>query len=62
MGGEMRSINVVFTTPDCERLPPGMYSDDVAEEIVAVLQKALAAWYEERGNPLSLVVCEPDVI
>jgi hypothetical protein len=57
------SFSVGFTAHSSEHLPvkdgEQMYADDVADELRAVVQAAVAEWYEQRGS--ELLACEPDV-
>lgn len=57
MGGEYRRVEVSLSIPDADglpRLPSGehMYPDDVVEEIHAIVQAAVDAWYRDRGKTL----------
>lgn len=60
MGGELRKIDIAFTTRSTDNLPDGMYADDVAAEISSVVSSILQSWYETRGK--LYLSCEPDVI
>lgn len=55
----MGTIRIGFTSDKPERLPDGMYHDDVHDELRTVVQAAVNAWYETRGK--DLLRCEPDV-
>jgi len=63
MSREIRTAIVAFTVHKSEHLPlkngEQMYADDVAEEVIDVVQQALDAWYAKRGN--LLLACEPDI-
>jgi hypothetical protein len=58
------SVRVAFTVNDPEHLPEKngeqMYSDDVADEIIAVITAAMEKWYVERGK--DLLACEPIIV
>jgi hypothetical protein len=54
---EIRRIDIAVTTKKPEHLPlkddgEQMYADDVVEELSAVIDAAVHAWYVERGHQL----------
>lgn len=64
MSKELRRIAISCTVHSWEHLPAKedgeqMYADDVISELSDVVQAAVTAWYEQRGN--QLLACEPDV-
>lgn len=64
MGGEMRKLEVCFTTRDCSQAPPlpngeTAYSDDISDLLRVVIEKAVMEWYEREGEPY--LRCEPMV-
>lgn len=54
----MSTLRVTITSKDPDYLPDGMFHDQVLDEVVDVLRRALKAWYDERGK--DLLVFEPD--
>lgn len=63
MSKEFRRIGISCTVHSWEHLPEKdgeqMYADDVVSELSDVVQAAVTAWYEQRGN--QLLACDPDV-
>lgn len=63
MSKEMRNIGIGFTVHSSEHLPEKdgeqMYADDVATEMIDVINAALDTWYAQRGK--DLLACEPIV-
>ena len=53
----MYTHTVGYTVLDSEKLPPGIYQDDVVEELGEVVSKAVQEWYDRRGN--KFLACEP---
>lgn len=56
MSREIRRIEIAITVSKPEHLPEKdgeqMYADDVVEELSAVIDAAVHAWYVERGHEL----------
>lgn len=61
MSKEQRHIQVGLVVNDYENLPlkhgEQMYADDVVEEVAAIVNVAVTAWYQIRGH--MLLACEP---